>query len=221
MNMFLHMGVLLLAYFGGVAAVEVIDVFHGGMENSTCYRIPTIIQLRKSKTLIAFAEQRVTSCGDNGPNNIVLRRSNDGGKSWGDVIVVVEGAERWPKGISNPNPVELEDEVILLSYDTQNNPSAESYGENRRVLSYDAGLTWTNDQKISGWPDSSKGCLPGPSAGLYHPLTKTIYFHCYGRGPTMLYYSRDHAKTWEYAFLQGHSFGECSLAFLSTTARLQ
>ena len=87
MNMFLHMGVLLLAYFGGVAAVEVIDVFHGGMENSTCYRIPTIIQLRKSKTLLAFAEQRVTSCGDNGPNNIVLRRSNDGGKSWGDVTI--------------------------------------------------------------------------------------------------------------------------------------
>ena len=36
----------------------------------------------------------------------------------------------------------------------------------------------------------------------------------------MLYYSRDHAKTWEYAFLQGHSFGECSLAFLSNYSKI-
>ena len=65
------------------------------------------------------------------------------------MIVVVDGANKWPRGISNPNPVELEDEVVLLSYDTMNNPKASDHGENRQIWSYDGGLTWNDDSNIS------------------------------------------------------------------------
>jgi sialidase-1 len=43
-------------------------------------------------TLLAFAENRMTDCGDNGKHHaLVLRRSSDNGKTWGPMSTVVEG----------------------------------------------------------------------------------------------------------------------------------
>ena len=75
---------VLLGYLASHAG-NVREVFVPGMGYSKCYRIPTIIQLRKSRTLLAFAEQRLTGCNDGGPHNLVLRRSVDSGATWGDV----------------------------------------------------------------------------------------------------------------------------------------
>lgn len=57
-------------------------VFWSGYNGSACYRIPTIVASHAG-TLIAFAEARLTACGDNNLHNLVLRRSTDGGVSWG------------------------------------------------------------------------------------------------------------------------------------------
>ena len=51
---------------------DVVTVFSNRMAGSECYRIPTILRLA-SGALLAFAEQRVDGCGDNGENNLVLR----------------------------------------------------------------------------------------------------------------------------------------------------
>ena len=42
-----------------------VAVFYAGLNNSKCFRIPSIIKTSKG-TLLAFAENRVTDCGDNG-----------------------------------------------------------------------------------------------------------------------------------------------------------
>ena len=42
-------------------------------------------------TLLAFAEGRVHNCGDAGDIDIVLKRSTDGGRTWGPLQVVNEG----------------------------------------------------------------------------------------------------------------------------------
>ena len=104
-------------------------VFYAGLNGSKCFRIPTIIKTQ-SGTLLAFAENRISDCGDNGPHHaLVLRRSLDMGKTWGPMIQVVEGTvpcPGCPAAISNPNPVEVTREdgsrAILLAYDTMNNP---------------------------------------------------------------------------------------------------
>merc|ERR1719271_1822581 len=100
-----------------------------------------------------------------------------------------------------------------------NNPTVSEHGENRQVWSYDGGLTWKNDRNISEFfPVSMVGCMPGPSVGLFHPVSHTIYFYCYMQTDTgafraLLYYSRDRARTWAYERLPA-SVGECSLAFV-------
>ena len=56
-------------------------LFYPGLNGSKCYRIPSIIATHRG-TLLAFAENRLGGCGDQGAHNLVLRRSEDGGASW-------------------------------------------------------------------------------------------------------------------------------------------
>ena len=60
----------------------------------SCYRIPSIITTDKG-TLIAAADERVMSCKDLKSNkdiNIVIRTSNDYGKSWSSINRLVDYA---------------------------------------------------------------------------------------------------------------------------------
>ena len=50
------------------------------------YRIPALISA--GETVLAFCEGRVNGGGDAGKIDIVLRRSTDGGTTWGPVSVV-------------------------------------------------------------------------------------------------------------------------------------
>ena len=76
------------------------------------------------------------------PTSIVARRSSDGGKTWDGLSTIVNGSAWSPSLISNGNPVELLNEVILVTYSTDKDPTNETYGENRLVMSYDGGETW-------------------------------------------------------------------------------
>src|SRR3954464_14358055 len=55
-----------------------------------CFRIPAIVT-SKDGTLLAFAEGRKDNCGDAGDIDLVLKRSTDGGRTWGPLQVVNEG----------------------------------------------------------------------------------------------------------------------------------
>ena len=63
------------------------DVFHANLANTSCYRIPSIVQTT-SGALVAFAEAREGSCGDGAVHSIAVRSSVDNGTTWGDVSFV-------------------------------------------------------------------------------------------------------------------------------------
>ncbi|MCX4762042.1 glycoside hydrolase [Streptomyces sp. NBC_01275] len=65
------------------------------------YRIPAVVGTRQG-TLLAFAEGRRDGPGDTGDIDIVVRRSVDGGCTWGPLIVVAAG-DGGTRG--NPAPV--------------------------------------------------------------------------------------------------------------------
>ena len=67
-----------------------LDVFVSGKEGYRTYRIPAIVVSKKG-TLLAFCEGR--TAGDSGDINMVLKRSFDGGKSWGPLQVVWDDAK--------------------------------------------------------------------------------------------------------------------------------
>ncbi|MFI6769059.1 exo-alpha-sialidase [Streptomyces sp. NPDC050355] len=68
-----------------------------------CFRIPAVVQSARG-TLLAFAEGRRHDCGDSGDIDLVLKRSTDGGRTWGPLQVVNQGG-----GDTHGNPAPLVD----------------------------------------------------------------------------------------------------------------
>src|SRR6516162_7926986 len=62
--------------------LDKIDVFEAGKEGYTLYRIPGIVVTAKG-TVLAYCEARKGEGGDWTTIDILLRRSTDGGKTWG------------------------------------------------------------------------------------------------------------------------------------------
>lgn len=129
-------------------------LFQAGREPGyACFRIPAIVRTTAG-TLLAFAEGRVLNCGDAADIDIVLRRSTDGGRTWGPLSVVNEGG-----GDTHGNPVPLVDRETgrVLLAETYNTGRTDAAGcgvpcDRRPHLQYsdDDGLTWSAPRDLSG-----------------------------------------------------------------------
>ncbi len=76
------------------------------------FRIPSLITTQKG-TVLAFAERRI-GLHDHAQNDIVLRRSEDNGKTWGEIQVI---ADHGKKSLNDPLSVILENGRILLIFE--------------------------------------------------------------------------------------------------------
>ncbi|GAB3987336.1 sialidase family protein [Spirosoma daeguense] len=108
-------------------------VFDPGTTYATT-RIPALVMTKKG-TLLAFCEARVNNMSDWADIDIVMRRSTDGGKNWGDNIVI---AAREPKRpTSNCTPiVDRDGKTIHVLYQR-------NYSNCYYVKSTDDGRTWS------------------------------------------------------------------------------
>ncbi|MEU3840435.1 exo-alpha-sialidase [Streptomyces sp. NPDC028635] len=111
-----------------------------------CFRIPALVRTNAG-TLLAFAEARAHTCGDAGDIDIVVRRSTDGGRSWGPLTVVNDGG-----GDTHGNPAPVVDRTTgrVLLAETYNTGRADARGcaapcERTPHLQYsdDDGRTWS------------------------------------------------------------------------------
>ncbi|MFH8466427.1 exo-alpha-sialidase [Streptomyces sp. NPDC017991] len=102
----------------GVAAFEQQVLFKASQDPGyACFRIPAVVRTTKG-TLLAFAEGRVNDCSDAGDIDIVLKRSTDGGRTWGPLQIINEGA-----GDTHGNPAPVVDRgtgriVLAETYNT-------------------------------------------------------------------------------------------------------
>ncbi|MFH9674183.1 exo-alpha-sialidase [Streptomyces sp. NPDC017405] len=117
-----------------------------------CFRIPAIVRTTDG-TLLAFAEGRVLNCGDAADIDLVLKRSTDGGRTWGPLRVVGEGA-----GDTHGNPAPVVDRVtgrvwLAETYNTGRTDGASCSVPCDRTphLQYsdDDGLTWSPPRDLS------------------------------------------------------------------------
>ena len=120
------------------------------------YRIPALIKAKSGK-LMAFAEARkLRSGGDSGDIDMVVRLSEDNGKTWGNQIMI------WDDGTNTcGNPVPIVDEEsgrvhLLLTWNNGNDTYSEisnNTGEDTRRVFYtysdDEGLTWQKPKEIT------------------------------------------------------------------------
>ncbi|GAA3849963.1 exo-alpha-sialidase [Streptomyces coacervatus] len=117
-----------------------------------CFRIPAVVKTADG-TLLAFAEGRVHNCGDAGDIDIVLKRSTDGGRTWGPLQVVTDGGGDTH---GNPAPVVDRETGRILLAETYNTGRAD--GSSCQVpcdrtphLQYsdDDGQTWSQPRDLS------------------------------------------------------------------------
>ncbi len=117
-----------------------------------CFRIPAVVRTVEG-TLLAFAEGRVLNCGDAADIDLVVKRSTDGGRTWGPLQVVNEGA-----GDTHGNPAPVVDArtgriLLAETYNTGRTDGANCSVPCDRVphLQYsdDDGLTWSEPRDLT------------------------------------------------------------------------
>ena len=130
-------------------------IYKSGEEGYKCFRIPALITTTKG-TVLAFAEGRKNDCGDAGDIDLVVKRSTDGGKTWGPLIVVWNDKDNT---CGNPAPVidQYSGRIILLSTwnlgsDHERDIIADTSENTRRVFvlySIDDGIGWSSAKEIT------------------------------------------------------------------------
>ncbi|MFF0703564.1 exo-alpha-sialidase [Streptomyces tendae] len=137
-----------------------------------CFRIPAIVRSTDG-TLLAFAEGRVLDCGDAGDIDVVLKRSTDGGRTWGPLQVVNDGG-----GDTHGNPAPVVDRATgrVLLLETYN--AGRTDGANCAVPcartphlqhSDDDGRTWSAPRDLGPEvlpPDWNSWYATGPVHGI-------------------------------------------------------
>lgn len=137
-----------------------------------CFRIPAVVRSTHG-TLLAFAEGRVHDCGDAGDIDIVVKRSTDGGRTWGPLQVVNEGA-----GDTHGNPAPIVDRETgrIVLAETYNTGRTDGRGcdvpcDRTPHLQYsdDDGLNWSAPRDLSAEilpPNWNSWYATGPVHGI-------------------------------------------------------
>jgi len=231
---------LLPALLGGMLATtglgrEETVVFRSETEGYNTFRIPAIVSAPNGD-LLAFAEGRKNSRSDTGDIDLLLKRSSDGGKTWGPIQVL------WDDGTNTcGNPCAVVDEktgtIWLLSTHNLGKDKEEAIvrgasdgGRTVWVLhSKDNGATWTqavNITKTTKQPDwtwyaTGPGIgiqiKHGPHAGrLVIPSDHNFKDAKTGKPEHASHaiYSDDHGATWQLGGTIQPGMNECQVAEL-------
>jgi sialidase-1 len=177
-------------------------LFQSGEASYFCFRIPALVVSGKG-TVLAFAEARRTNCEDWDQIDLVLKRSEDGGRTWSDLRVLFHDGTR---SVNQPAPIlDRTTGLLWLVFCKDNQQVFASQ-------SADDGITWSAPREITeqtkdptwkyvaagpghgiqlsdgrllvgAWGDTSPGPVTWP------PTWDVIEF-------TLALYSDDHGITW-------------------------
>ena len=158
-----------------IAGPEQTDLFIGTQGGYQSYRIPALITTQKG-TVLAFVEGRKGSAADHGHNEILLRRSLDGGKTWTPAQLVVRDGTN---ALNNPTAVIDRDTgtiwLLLIRTSTKKYKDDDAVAKAKgrisdmwTMQSNDEGATWVGPADITASvnrPDWNR-IVPGPGVGI-------------------------------------------------------
>jgi sialidase-1 len=191
-----------------------VDVFVGGQDGYPAYRIPALVTTRGG-SLLAFAEGRA-SLRDHAENDIVLKRSTDGGKTWGRLQLI---AEDGTNALNNPTAVVVrETGRVILMYQRYSKGFDERKAEpgldgprvcrSFVVHSDDEGATWSRPVEVTSQvkrPTEVTSTATGPGIGIQlargkHAGRILMPFNQgpYGEWKVYAAFSDDAGRTWHY-----------------------
>ncbi len=198
-------------------------LFRSGEGGYHTYRIPALVVGARG-TLLAICEGRKNSEQDDGDIDLLLRRSEDGGRTWSQPTVIYEEGGDAPVTIGNPCPVlDARTGILWLAFCRNND----------RVFvtsTSDDGLTWTPPREITAevkagdwdWYATGPGhgiqLKMGPHAGrLVFPCDHGVRGRDGGwqaRGRSHIIYSDDGGKTFRRGEATAWGMNECQVAEL-------
>lgn len=208
---------LLLIVLVPVSAGEpqVVDVFVPKADGFKSIRIPAVV-VTKQGTVLAFAEGRAANA-DQARNKIVLKRSPDGGKTWGKLAVIAADGD---KSLNNPCAVvERESGTVPVMYQSypagvgersgklQTGLDGELIVRNLVITSADDGATWSKPRDVTRKtkrPEKVTTLASGPGLGvqLRHGKHAGRILIPFNEGPFGLWnvyavFTDDRGKTWQ------------------------
>jgi sialidase-1 len=205
---------LFIAAADASSAPSLIDVFVGGQDGYPAYRIPALITTQRG-SLLAFAEGRA-SLRDHAENDIVLKRSADGGKTWGRLQVVDEESTN---ALNNPTAVVVrETGRVLLMYqryakgfdERKAEPGHDGPHICRTLVTHsdDDGVTWSEPMDVTRQvkrPTEVTSTATGPGIGIQlargkHAGRILMPFNQgpYGQWKVYAVFSDDKGNSWRY-----------------------
>ena len=198
------------------------DMFTSGAGGYHTYRIPSLLVTPKG-ALLAFCEGRKTSTSDAGDIDLLMRRSDDGGRTWGPTTLVHEEGGTTPITIGNPCAlVNATTGIIWLAFCRNNDDVLVT-------SSTDEGRTWATPRTITGtvkkpgWTWYATG--PGVGIQLVRgPHAGRLVVPCDHREsvvgkPAMfshVLFSDDHGQTWTLGGTVAQHTDECQIVELAT-----
>lgn len=234
----LIISLLVFHYYESASQVQVAErklnyLFESGAGGYNTFRIPALITTKKG-TILAFAEGRKNTLSDTGDIDVVMKRSEDNGKTWSELIVIWDDEENV---CGNPAPVQdaKTGKIFLLStwnlgQDHESRIIDQTSIDTRRIyliVSEDDGLTWsepseiTTSVKLSNWTWYATGPCHGiqVQAGEYKGRLIIPCDHIEagtGKYFSHIIYSDNSGKTWNLGGTTPQDqVNECTLAELS------
>ncbi|MFK0573380.1 sialidase family protein [Endozoicomonas sp.] len=194
------------------------DVFTGGSDRPEGYRLfrlPSIVVHKE--VVIIFAEGRENRRDDPGTSDsmdIVYKRSEDGGLTWGSLQVLADGTDHYPD-LPKSNVAYQPTTVLDNDHGYSRLFTFYNRAQTRPFYRYsdDLGLTWSEEisflERINNRPESFKKLSVNLASGvrmsdgkLVIPMNTVLPDDPAGTNRPSVAYSDDHGATWHYG---GHS----------------
>ena len=185
---------------GGLIRIH--DLFNTSMNPEVaCYRIPALVTATNGD-LVAAIDERVPSCQDlrgSRDINIVIRRSQDHGRSWSEIERIVD----FPMGRSASDPSMIVDRVtreIILFYNFMDLDREKDIYYLHVIKSSDHGKSWSEPEDITKqiskdeWHKDFKFITSG--RGIQTSTGKLLHCMVNLDHGLHLFDSDDHGKTW-------------------------